>query len=85
MNTVMNQSKIIIKHLSCIFKSAHNGCKLGQYNLGYCYYYGIGTKINAEEAVMWYKKASDEGVVDANFEATLRYSPYLSSHAILYK
>ena len=29
--------------------------------LGYCYYYGVGTEINAKEATIWYKKASENG------------------------
>jgi TPR repeat protein len=48
-------------------QSANDGCNLGKYNLGRCYHYGIGTKINIE-AIIWYKKASDNGVGNANIE-----------------
>ena len=39
---------------------------MSQYCLGCYYHYGIGTEINFEDAVNWYKKASDNGMVRAN-------------------
>lgn len=29
-----------------------------QYYLGWCYYYGVGTERNIDQAMYWYKKAS---------------------------
>ncbi|CAB4409538.1 unnamed protein product [Rhizophagus irregularis] len=48
------------------FKSANNEFAKGQHCLGHCYYYGIGTKVDVEKAVIWYKKALNNGVKDAS-------------------
>lgn len=43
-------------------KSANDGCALGIYNLGVCYHYGLGTNKDKEEAILLFKKASDNGI-----------------------
>ena len=39
-----------------------------QYYLGICYHYGVGTSINIEEAIIWYKNALNNGILEANDE-----------------
>jgi TPR repeat protein len=46
-------------------KSAEGGNPDGQYNLGFCYQCGIGCKRNIEKAGYWYKKASNNGSLNA--------------------
>ncbi|GBC31330.2 TIR domain-containing protein [Rhizophagus irregularis DAOM 181602=DAOM 197198] len=41
---------------------ANDGCALGIYNLGVCYHYGLGTNKDKEEAILLFKKASDNGI-----------------------
>ncbi|CAB4373889.1 unnamed protein product [Rhizophagus irregularis] len=43
-------------------KSAKNGDAMAHNNLGDCYYFGIGAKVNIEEAIVCYKVASDNGI-----------------------
>ncbi|CAB5188333.1 unnamed protein product [Rhizophagus irregularis] len=48
------------KAFELYLKSANNGCALGQNSLG--------TNINVKEAIIWYKKALDNGFENANKE-----------------
>ena len=38
------------------------------YILGYCYYYGLGTKKDLEKAVYYLNKSAELGFIDAQFE-----------------
>ena len=47
-------------------KAATNwGLPVAQYDLGYCYYYGIGVEMDFVEAVEWFKKSADQGYEEA--------------------
>ncbi|GBC47174.2 Sel1 repeat family protein [Rhizophagus irregularis DAOM 181602=DAOM 197198] len=46
-------------------KSAEEGDSNSQIELGFCYHCGIGCKKNIEKAGYWYKKASDNGSLNA--------------------
>ena len=39
----------------------------GQNSLGYCYQHGVGVVKNEEEAVKWYKLASEQGFPEAKY------------------
>ncbi|GET00901.1 Sel1 repeat family protein [Rhizophagus clarus] len=49
-------------------KASNSGNPKGYYNVGKCYHYGMGTNINIKEAIIYYKKASDNGIDHANIE-----------------
>ena len=38
---------------------------VAQYNLGYCYEFGIGVEKNEVKAFEYYKKSADQGYLDA--------------------
>ena len=40
---------------------AQAGDAMGQYNLGWCYYYGKGVNQDYKEAVKWYTKSAEQG------------------------
>ena len=42
-------------------QAAEQGYAYAQCNLGYCYLSGIGTQADAKEAVIWFRKAADQG------------------------
>lgn len=64
LNGIMNDFIINIG-TSEIFKSfkllAEQGNQYGQYNLGLCYWRGLGTECNRNEALKWYKLSADQG------------------------
>jgi hypothetical protein len=39
-----------------------------QHSLGDCYYYGKGVEKNIEKAFEWYKKAADQGLIEAQYD-----------------
>lgn len=65
------------------FQAALNGAKSGsadaQFNLGYCYDWGIGTETNLKAAAEWYSKASDNGHILAK---TYLGQKYLSGDGV---
>ena len=64
LNGIMNDFIINI-NTSEIFESfkllAEQGNQYGQYNLGLCYWRGIGTECDRNEALKWYKLSADQG------------------------
>ena len=46
-------------------KAAEQGQKEAQYQLGNCYYYGIGINKDINRAKEWYRKASEQGHIEA--------------------
>ncbi len=46
-------------------KAAEQGQKEAQYQLGNCYYYGIGINKDIYRATEWYRKASEQGHIEA--------------------
>ena len=40
---------------------AQAGDPMGQYNLGWCYYYGNGVNQDYKEAVKWWTKSAEQG------------------------
>ena len=64
LNGFMNDYIINID-TSEIFKSfkllAEQGNQYGQYNLGLCYWRGLGTECNRNEALKWYKLSAEQG------------------------
>lgn len=54
-------------------KSAEGGHVLGKFELGKCYYYGIGGDPDEEKSVYWLKKAIEMGCIEAQEElSTIR-------------
>ena len=46
-------------------KSAEGGCAIAQYNLGVCYYQGVGVTVDIDEAIRWWRMAAEYGCVEA--------------------
>ena len=46
-------------------KAADQGVDVAQYNVGICYYHGIGVKVDHAEAFRWTKMAADKGFAGA--------------------
>lgn len=44
-----------------------------QYELGYCYFYGIGVKENRQEAIKWHQRAAENGYAKAQSLLAGRY------------
>lgn len=44
-----------------------------QYELGYCYFYGIGVKENRQEAIKWHQRAAENGYAKAQSLLARRY------------
>ena len=53
---------------------AKQGDAAAQYNLGVCYYNGIGVEKDYVEAVKWYRKAADQGRARAQSTLGVRYA-----------
>ena len=53
------------KEFDDLLAEATQGNAAAQYNLGWCYQYGIGVGKDYEKAVSWYTKAAKQGDVDA--------------------
>ena len=62
---VMDQSWRVYINSSWISKQNNQEIALSQYNLANCYFEGIGTEKNLEEALEWYQEASDQGNANA--------------------
>ena len=52
-------------HIKWYTESANNGYARSQYNLGFCYEYGIGIDMNHAKAIEWYSKAAEQGYAEA--------------------
>lgn len=50
-------------NISELKNKAEQGNAEAQYSLGVCYRCGDGVEKNLEEAIKWYKKAAEQGVV----------------------
>lgn len=46
---------------------AERGDRVGQYNLGICYFNGFGVAVDQVEAVSWWRKSSEQGYAKAQF------------------
>lgn len=46
-------------------KAAQHGCAQAQYNLGVCYFEGIGVKKNKTRAIFWFQQAAAKGLEKA--------------------
>ena len=46
-------------------KSAEGGCTIAQYNLGVCYYQGVGVTVDIDETIKWWRMAAESGCVEA--------------------
>lgn len=53
------------KAFDLLSRSAAKGNSLGQYNLGRMYALGLGTEIDKNQSEVWYKKAADQGLPQA--------------------
>ena len=53
---------------------AKQGDAAAQYNLGVCYYNGIGVEKDYVEAVKWYRKAAEQGRARAQSTLGVRYA-----------
>ncbi len=65
-----NTEKVDIKSLE---KIANEGDVKAQYDLGECYYKGIGVDISYEKAIKWWRKSAVQGNVDAQYNIGLCY------------
>ncbi len=54
-------------------RSAEQGYSTGQYHLGRCYEFGIGTEVDYGKAMEWYRKASDNGDRDSEYHISVLY------------
>jgi len=52
---------------------ADRGNKVAQYDLGNCYYNGIGVEMDAPRAVSWFTKAAEQGYAPAQYAMSERY------------
>jgi TPR repeat protein len=46
-------------------KAAEQGNAAAQYNLGMCYYKGLGVRQDYNEAMRWLRKAAEQGLAEA--------------------
>ena len=46
-------------------KAAEQGFAEAQYNLGVCYYHGLGVEPDYSEAVKWWRQAAEQGHAEA--------------------
>ena len=61
-------SKNINKGIKYISKAADSGNAVAQYLIGVCYDNGIGVEEDIELAIDWYRKAAEQGVVEAQYD-----------------
>ena len=61
----LDRKKDPIKAFSYFYKSAHNGCPLGERALGIYYFLDNGSEVNTEKGLYWVKKSIDDGCVRA--------------------
>ena len=61
-------SKNINKGIKYISKAADSGNAVAQYLIGVCYDNGIGVEVDIELAIDWYRKAAEQGVVEAQYD-----------------
>jgi TPR repeat protein len=53
---------------------ARGGDKMAQLYLGAMYLYGKGVPVNDREAIIWLRKAAEQGVADAQYFMSVMYS-----------
>ena len=46
---------------------AERGDRVGQYNLGVCYFNGFGVAVDQLEAVTWWRKSAEQGYAEAQY------------------
>ena len=51
--------------VQCFRLAAEQGVIDAQYNMGVCYYHGLGVEQNTTEAVKWYRLAAQQGDAEA--------------------
>ncbi len=54
--------------LKDLIANAEKGDAASQFALGDCYYYGNGVEINHSEAAKWYRKAAEQGEINAQLK-----------------
>lgn len=57
-------------------KAAEQGDAKGQYNLGYCYYYGFGVRRDRTKATDWFKKSAEQGYIEAQESLSICYNGF---------
>ena len=60
--------------LEDVIATATQGDATAQYNLGYCYHYGIGVEQDLEKAVYWCTLAAEQGFASAQYNLGDFYS-----------
>lgn len=53
---------------------AHRGDKMAQFYLGSMHLYGKGVPVDDRQAVIWIRKAAEQGVLDAQYFMSVMYS-----------
>ena len=59
--------------IDSLMTKAEQGVAKAQYNLGECYYEGIGVPQDYKQAVYWYSKAAEQGLAEAQYNLGLCY------------
>ncbi|MGM9833435.1 MAG: toll/interleukin-1 receptor domain-containing protein [Candidatus Limisoma sp.] len=57
-------------------QAAEQGDAKGQYNLGYCYYYGFGVGRDRTKATDWFRKSAKQGYIEAQESLSVCYNGY---------
>ena len=66
-------AKVSSKSVKSYMKSAENGDKVAQFQLGECYREGLGVKKDEKKAFTYYKKSADQGYVPAMHALSVCY------------
>lgn len=56
-----------------ILSKARNNDKLSQYFMGYGYYYGVGQEKDYVQALYWFKKSAEQGLIAAEYHLGIMY------------
>lgn len=71
--TTMPAQNLTPEELQMIKKYAEQGDVNFQFDMGLCYYIGVGVSQNYSEAVKWFRKAAEQGLADAQFNLGICY------------
>lgn len=68
-----NENKPLSEDIETIRNNAEHNDAEAQWKLGQCYFNGDGVEKNSDEAVKWFQKAADQGLVEAQYRLGLHY------------
>ena len=61
------------KAVKCLKKAAEQGHRDAQFNLGLCYFNGLGVDENLKEAARWWRKSAEQGHADSQYLLGIYY------------